>query len=253
LVAGKHSAIADYKKTKPKIASQAHAQYLKFMIPTATILQLDTHFPRVPGDVASADTYLGDVEIIRIPSATVAKVVSERPDLIDITPFDEAIVKARGEVIVTSCGFLSYWQQHLQQLTAKPFISSALIAFKQLSERFTPDEVLTLTYDKNSLTKLHFGEYIRYANETIGLPTHMHLRRVISQDLSEIDVGLVADELTQFISSEQRPQHKHLVLECTNLPPYKAHLQNETGLGITDILTCIEAVRPGTVHSQFLT
>ena len=218
-----------------------------------TILQLDTHFPRVPGDVASAHTYQDEVEIIRIPCATVNKVVRDRPDLIDITAFETAIDAAQGEIIVTSCGFLSYWQQHLQQRTDKIFLSSALIAFEYLSKKFTPEEVLTLTFDETSLTAQHFNQFPSYANQIIGLPKHMHLRQVIAEDRNELDVNTVAQELTDFISTKQRPSHKHLLLECTNLPPYKTHLHRRTGLGITDILTCIEAARPNTICSQFLT
>ena len=223
------------------------------MTPTVTILQLDTHFPRVPGDVASTDTYLNEVEIIRIPLATVDKIVSARPDLIDITPFEAAIESAQAEIIVTSCGFLSYWQQHLQKGTDKIFISSALIALERLSQQFAPEEVLTLTFDDSRLTAQHFNEYPSYANQTIGLPRHMLLRRVISENLKILDIETVTQELTEFISTKQRENHKHLLLECTNLPPYKAELQKKSGLGITDILTCIEAARPNTIRTEFLT
>ena len=223
------------------------------MPPTVTILQLDTNFPRVPGDVASTYTYNGEVEIIRIPCATVNNVVNDRPDLIDITAFESAIDAARGEIIVTSCGFLSYWQEHLQQRTSKRFISSALIAFEHLSKRFSPNEVLTLTFDESSLTAQHFNQYPSYANDVIGLPEDMLLRQVISEDRNELNVETVAQELVEFISTKQHPNHKHLLLECTNLSPYKTHLYQATGLDITDILTCIEAARPNTVCNEFLT
>ncbi len=222
------------------------------MEPLVTVLQLDTHFPRVPGDVASAETYNGDIEIIRIPSATVDTIVSKRPDLIDIAPFEKAICDAQGQIIVSSCGFLSYWQHHLEQLTERPFISSSLTAFESLSKTFTPGEVLTLTYDESSLAALHFGVYSSYSNEILGLPIEAHLRRVISENLTEINVDLVAQELADLLLSNQSPRHKHLVLECTNLPPYKARLKAETGLEITDILTCVESVQPGTIRSEFL-
>lgn len=222
------------------------------MAPKVTVLQLDTQFPRVPGDVACLATYCGDVEIIRIPRATVDQIVTDRPDLIDIKPFEHAVQHATGDVIVTSCGFLSYWQHHLAALTEKPFISSALIAFEGLRQTFAPADVITLTFDKASLTKQHFGLYADYDIGTVGLPPDMHLRRVISENLTELDVGLVAQELTDFISVIKRPHHKHLVLECTNLPPYKYQLHRATGLGITDILSCIEEIQPGSIQPQFL-
>ena len=100
------------------------------MRPTVSVLQLDTHFPRIPGDVGSKASYLGPIEIIRIPQATVRAIVSDRPDRINIVPFEGALRIARGDVIVTSCGFLAYWQVHLQRSTRRPFISSALMALE---------------------------------------------------------------------------------------------------------------------------
>lgn len=217
-----------------------------------SVLQLDTQFPRVPGDVASADSYTGELEIIRIPNASVSKIVTHLPHQIDITPFEKAIESASGDVIVTSCGFLSFWQNHLEKLTQKPFISSALTAFKTLSEQFAPEEVLTLTFDDESLTPEHFGSYSAYATNSIGLPHSMHLRRVISENRKSLDVNLAQQELIEFISSKRRPHHKHMVLECTNLPPYAKALRDATGLGITHILSCVDKQLPGSVQTKFL-
>ncbi|WP_281858622.1 hypothetical protein [Litoreibacter halocynthiae] len=220
--------------------------------PAVTVLQLDTDFPRVPGDVGCLATYRGEVEILRVPKATVAQVVSARPDLINIASFETALEAAKGDVVTTSCGFLSYRQTHLALRSRKPFISSSLIALESLSQRYEPHEVLILTFDSASLTDLHFGEYSSFRNGVIGLPSDMHLRRVITENLRELDTGRVAAELTSFVSAQQRPHHKHLLLECTNLPPYKAALQHATGLPITDILTCVEAAREGTIQADFL-
>lgn len=79
---------------------------LAVVCPSVTVLQLDTDFPRVPGDVARPDTYIGDVEILRIPNATVGQIVRADPAAIPIAPFEQAMHQATGDRIVTSCGFL---------------------------------------------------------------------------------------------------------------------------------------------------
>ena len=222
------------------------------MNPAVTVLQLDTAFPRVPGDIACPDTYIEGIEVLSVKNATVQKIVSDRPDQIDIAPFEVALKQAKGQLVVTSCGFLSYWQAHLANQTDKPFVSSALTALTHLSETYNPDEILILTFDATRLNKLHFGQYASYATGVVGLPPEMHLRKVITQNLSELDTSRATRELSEFISHKQRPYHKHLLLECTNLPPYKVALQNVTQLPVSDILTQIEMARPGTVQPAYL-
>ena len=217
-----------------------------------SVLQLDTDFPRVAGDVGCAETYRDAVEIIRMPSATVGQVVSNRPDLIDIAPIEDALRRATGDLIVTSCGFLSYWQTHLAGLTDKPVISSALTALDHLSMSYVAGEILILTYDEASLTPLHLGAHADYATGITGLPDDMHLKQVIRENQTTLDVERAGRELAAFIATAKKPCHKHLLLECTNLPPYKAQMQAVTGLPITDILTCIEATQPNSIDPAFL-
>ncbi|MDC0136656.1 hypothetical protein OAI26_08460, partial [Sulfitobacter sp.] len=91
------------------------------MIPRVTVLQLDTYFPRIAGDVGCEETYSRPPQIIRIGGASVGRIVTNRPQDIDIEPFVQALAHADGDIIVTSCGFLSYWQAHLAALTDRPF------------------------------------------------------------------------------------------------------------------------------------
>ena len=222
------------------------------MAPSVTILQLDTNFPRVPGDVACPHTYCGEVQIIRIPRASVGAIVTNHPDQIDISPFEAALAAARGEVVVTSCGFLSFWQDHLAAQTDRPFVSSALTALDGLSRQYAPGEVLILTFDAASLTPAHLGAHGAYATGIIGLPDNMHLKQVIAKDLTALDTEIASQELAELMPQVIEPQHKHLLLECTNLPPYKSALSAVTGLPVTDILTQIEIARPGTIKPEFL-
>ena len=221
------------------------------MPPRVSVLQLDTDFPRIAGDVGCPDSYAGEVEILRINDASVCKIVSDKPEAVDIAPFEQALKRARGDVIVTSCGFLSYWQAHLAAHTTQPFISSSLIALEKLSKIYSPGEILILTFDEAALTPKHLGAFADYKEGIVGLPRDMHLRDVISKNSSELDVDLATSELLQFITKQQRFEHKHLLLECTNLPPYKAQMQKLTGLPVTDILTLIEAQSVGSINPEF--
>ncbi|WP_299138357.1 aspartate/glutamate racemase family protein [uncultured Tateyamaria sp.] len=222
------------------------------MAPSVTVLQLDTDFPRVPGDVGSAETYRERVEVLRIPSATVAHVVSGAPQDIDIAPFEAALREAKGEVIVTSCGFLSYWQAHLAALTDRPVIASSLMALDRIAQTHTPEEVMIVTFDAGSLGVPHLGRHGTFAPSIVGLHPDMHLRQVIGQNLPHVDQDRAAREMRTLIADHIRPVHRCILLECTNLPPYKPAIRDMTPVPVIDILTEIERVCPGTVKPAFL-
>jgi len=216
------------------------------MRPSVSILQLDTAFPRVPGDVACVESYVGPVDIIRIPAASVGRVVTDDPGGVDIAPFEAALRAAQGEVIATSCGFLAYWQTHLQAMTDRPVIASSLIA---LARQDAPTAVLT--FDAQKLQAGHAND-LQHADAVIGLHTDMHLRQVISGDLRDLDQAVAGREVADLVVTHVPSQTRTLLLECTNLPPYKPAIRRVFQGTIIDILTEIERARPGTVKPQFL-
>jgi len=221
------------------------------MTPRVTVLQLDTSFPRIAGDVGCPDSYARPPQIIKISGASVGSIVTDTPQNIDVTPFAEAMYHAEGDIIVTSCGFLSYWQDHLAKLSDRPFISSSLVALEQLAAVIPPDALQILTFDANRLNAAHFGRYPTYVHSILGLlPTH-HLRQVISQNLDTLDDAAARKDVTDLMAQQQTQEHQHILLECTNLPPYRAAIKAATGLPVTDILTMVEAACPGAVDPRF--
>lgn len=219
--------------------------------PRVTVLQLDTYFPRIAGDVGCEATYAIAPQILRIGGASVAGIVTDRPQDIDVAPFADALAHAQGDIIVTSCGFLSYWQEALAALTDRPFISSALTALDHLHAEHRPEAMRILTFNQDALGKAHLGNHPEYLGSIIGLhPTH-HLRQVISKNLSALDPARASAEIITLLSETQTTAHRHILLECTNMPPYRAAITAATGLPVTDILSCIEAVCPGAIAPEF--
>jgi hypothetical protein len=221
------------------------------MIPRVTVLQLDTDFPRITGDVGATESYARAPQIIKIAGASVGRIVTERPQDIDITPFEDALQHAQGDIIVTSCGFLSYWQAHLASMTGRPFISSSLTALGHLALTHPPEALRILTFDAACLSPVHLGKYPEYADSIIGLPPQHHLREVISENQTVLNRAQAAVEVSELLERTQTAEHKHILLECTNLPPYREAIKAATGLPVTDILTRIEAICPGAVAARF--
>lgn len=220
------------------------------MRPRLSVLQLDTHFPRIAGDVAAPDTYTDAVEFVRVPGASVPNVVRSDPQGMDIAPFEAALKQARGEVIATSCGFLSYWQTHLQALDPRPFLSSSLIALPRLLDMFRPEAVLIMTFDAARLGRVHLGNDA-FDVPVLGLRPDDVLRRAIETNAT-FDPARAEAEVTALARQNRREQTRHIVLECTNLPPYAHALRQATGCDVSSILTDIERLCPGLVRKAFL-
>ncbi|MDB2389985.1 aspartate/glutamate racemase family protein [Alphaproteobacteria bacterium] len=210
-----------------------------------TVLQLDTAFPRLPGDVASPESYDCAVDIVTIPAATVKSIVTDDPDRIDISGFETAVdvIESNavdGDIITTSCGFLGYWQTHLASRTRLPFIASALMDLPRLTAQYG-QRLGILTFDARTLCKPAYADILAgFSGRVIGLPTTSHLHQVISQNTNHMDSRRAETEIIDLVGKMMMDSPiDALLLECTNLPPYKAALKAEFGLEIYDILTVL--------------
>ena len=115
-----------------------------------SLLQLDTSFPRIPGDIGSPDTWRAELDIHIVPELSVARVINTDPEATDMAAVEAAMDRVQGDILTTSCGFLCYWQGRLEARTATPFVSSALLALPGLRQGFADDELAILTFNAES-------------------------------------------------------------------------------------------------------
>lgn len=218
-----------------------------------SVLQLDTQFPRIAGDVGCAETFQCELEIIRIPNMTVAKVVTDDPSQLDLCPFKDALSKATGDLITTSCGFMAPLQSVLEPHCKVAFIASALDQLNYLSTLFSPQELSIITFDAAKFGRAHLPtDCVEFEQSIVGLDVGSHLRDVISNDLKTLDENMASDDLCFAFQQGASSKTKAVILECTNLPPYKPGIRRIKPIAIYDILTAIESKLPNSVNPQFL-
>jgi hypothetical protein len=77
-----------------------------------------------------------------------------------------------------------------------------------------------------------------------GLETEKEFTRVLLEDLLDLDVEAARQEHVAVARRlvETHPEVGALVLECTNMPPYRADIQGTTGLPVFDITTLVRMV-----------
>ncbi len=190
------------------------------------VLMLDTNFPRPPGDIGNPDSFDHPVIYRRVSGAVVSRIVTGEQlpdDLVELfVSHARALEEAGATVISTSCGFLFPVQERLQAAVGVPVVTSALCILPALREKLgTGAPIGVLTFDADCLSPHHVPDGGPVAIE--GLAPSDHLYRVIADDLNELN-HQQADSNVFHAMCRLKSREPHLaavVLECTNLPPYR--------------------------------
>ena len=205
------------------------------------ILMLDTRFPRPVGDVGNPQTYARagiPVRFAIVRGASPQRIVKEADPAL-LQPFIDAaqeLVREGAVMLSTSCGFLASYQHVLSRAVPVPVITSSLLQ----AARFPRPGIVTI--DAASLTPT----VLDAARVPAGTPVQgiepgceFH-RRILSNDgtldpeQAEQDVVSAANQLV-----EQHPLVTDIVLECTNMPPYREAVARSTGRRVHDIETLL--------------
>jgi hypothetical protein len=211
-----------------------------FAVTSLGVLMLDTHFPRVPGDIGNPATFDFPVRYQTVHGASPQRVVRERDPAL-LRPFIEAghaLVAEGATAITTSCGFLVLFQRELQAALPVPVWSSSLLLLPGLSHAGV------VTVEADSLGADHLlaaGADPQTPVEGIGAGSAF--QQTLLQDLPGLDM---ADAQLQVVGAAQRllarrPTLTDIVLECTNMPPYADAVRRATGVRVHDITTLIGA------------
>jgi hypothetical protein len=220
---------------------------------TVGILMLDTRFPRIPGDMGNAATFPFPVRYQRVAGASPDLVV--RRGAAGLLPafVDGARQLEREGVgaITTNCGFLVTYQRELAAAVAVPVFTSSLLLVPLVHRMLPPGRrVGIMTVNAASLGAEHLaaagvGPDVPVA--VAGLEGEKEFTRVLLGDEMELDVDLAREEHVRVARRlvTDHPDVGAIVLECTNMPPYTADIQRETGRPVFDITTLVRMAHDG--------
>jgi Asp/Glu/Hydantoin racemase len=212
------------------------------------ILMLDTRFPRIVGDIGNAASFDFPVIFRRMEGIGPADAVAAHPDRPRVLAALEANARTladEGAVgLSTSCGFLALYQDDLAVRSPVPVATSALLLIRRLEGR----RVGVITASARNLTAAHFVA-AGAPGETpfVGLPEDSSFARTfigngatLDRDQVEREVVAAGRELVA-----RHPGIDTIVLECTNLPPYKPALREALGLPVFDVLDLLKGFYAG--------
>ena len=170
-----------------------------------------------------------------------------------VRTFLEAAKSATGDILTTSCGFLAPFQKEIQESLDIPVVVSSISQLSEIEKIYSPEELVILTIAADKLCAKHLPEEFRKYSECIcGLGKSSYFHKVIYEDMMIFDEKKVADELLTVFKEACNENTDALLLECTNMPPYKQDLKQFKPVKIFDILSAIEALLPNTVKPTYL-
>jgi len=214
------------------------------------IVMLNTQFPRLLGDVGNAKTFQGEVIYETVDIATVSSiVVNEKPDDKIIDAFVESakrLINRGAKVVGTSCGFMASAQHEIGNQLSMPFISSSLILLPLIKTLYGEQtHIGILSFDKTKLAPCHFPEAAQFDSSTIsvtGLEPSGYWYQCISEGTTEINIDRAKEDVLHTAKSclAQNPRIAVLLLECTNLSPWKEEIKRVSNLPVFDLVEALQ-------------
>jgi len=214
------------------------------------ILMLDTRFPRIPGDMGNASTFPFPVLYHRVRGASPDRVVRQGQQEL-LPAFIEgarALEREGVRAVTTNCGFLAKFQSEVAASVSIPVFTSSLMLVPLVHRMLPPRKAVgIMTVDASSLRPEHYtGAGITKDIPIVvaGMETEKEFTRVMLDNELELDVEAARQEHLTVARClvEAHPEIGAIVLECTNMPPYRADIQAATGLPVFDITTLVRMV-----------
>jgi glutamate racemase len=211
------------------------------------IIMLDTQFPRPKGDVGHPETFGVPVHLDSVKGSWPAKVVTSAASLRQarLVPGFQGLVRnmqMRGvQAITTSCGFLVLLQKELQAMTRLPVVSSSLLQLPALLAKEPQVGVLTISAGSLSTEHLRAAGVPKERLKDViiqGVPAGTEFVSKILGNQPTLDVQQAEkDVVAAALALKTRaPDVKTVVLECTNMPPYKAAIEEATGWQVRSLI-----------------
>ncbi|MBX2836037.1 MAG: hypothetical protein KTR35_04210 [Gammaproteobacteria bacterium] len=213
--------------------------------PCIGVLMLNTRFPRYLGDIGNPHSFEGPVIHRVVETANVANVVKSSvvsDELLeDFISASQSLIAEGADIITTSCGFLFAAQDQLQSNLSCPVIASSLIVLPRLlGDGPGTEPVGVFTFDSDALS-LHGLENVDQERIVVaGLQNTEHFYPVIRNDEEVANFDSMRSDVLSAARQFESSQLSAVVLECTNLSPYKKVLQAQLGVPVYDLFDALD-------------
>lgn len=216
------------------------------------LILLRTAFPRPIGDGGNPASWAEQVVVHQLALGSVSNVVADAP--LPARACEELVTAANGlaamgaRCVTTSCGFFASIQTLVAPQLSVPFISSSLCLIAPLlSDGVLIEEIGVLTFNAQKLGARHFaGVNAPIPAAQKGLISGNIVRKCIENDETSLDLARAQADVVERAQALKREfsNVNTLILECTNLAPYRRAIEAATGMRTFDIRDAVERLCP---------
>ncbi len=202
------------------------------------ILMLEAQFPRIVGDMGNAMTWPFPVHYKVVQGATPDIVVRQDPRVLlpNFLAAAQELVLMGVSGITTNCGFLAVLQQDFQAALDIPVAASSLMQVSMVQKLLPAGKrVGIITINAQTLSPQHLQAAGAALDTPImGTDPEGEFSRKILNNNLQMDFAKARLELlaTAQAMTATYPEVGAIVLECTNMMPYAAEMQQVSGLPI---------------------
>ncbi len=210
---------------------------------TVGVIAIQLDYAKLPGNVVNPATYGFPVIYKRVEFEI------ERLFAGDVTLVDDVVAAAKeleaqgASVIVGACGFFAHFQDAVADAVDVPVYLSSLTQLPLIELGLKKDQkVLVFAADGASVTDemlAHVGaKRDRLVIQNVGdRPAFEPIR----YGVKPLDNGALIDDMRHLAASccEKHPEIGAVLLECSDLPPYAADVQQACGRPVYDFITLV--------------
>lgn len=224
------------------------------------VLLLDWTAPFIPGSIANASTFSAPVRYETIEGLDADEILySGNSGFADQVIQAARKLEAEGARMITAnCGFMARYQQPVQDAVGIPVLLSSLLLVPFLQRMLpTKQKLGMVTASSQSIT----DEFLTTSNlnweEDRLVMTTLDSGPAFSDAfidcIGTVDIPAVEKEVVNAALDlvAMDPAVGCILLECSELPPYSAAVQQATGLPVFDFTSMIEFFATGLRRNPF--
>ena len=226
--------------------------------PVGIVYIEQVNYPLLPGNVVNACTYDFPVRMKAVPNLTNDRLFNNDPTIVDdIIEAARSMVENDGvRAVCSACGFFGNYQQQVRRALDVPVAMSSLVQIPWIESLIRPDQRIgILTANKGSMTKELLAScgvehpdrlVIKDALATEEFAAVVDMRGHFNNTVAAQEITDLAEELIA-----ENNDLGAILLECSDMPPYAAAVQEATQLPVFDFITLIRWLRSGVAQRPY--